>query len=114
MIIKVGHSELYDVTKTLNQDKEDYDAEIDKMLEIIERMKGVWSGTDANTFYSKAYEYINNMKKITTAMGNISTFTDKSNSGYAEVDESFSKEMEQEANNYGDEDELLEKLQQSE
>lgn len=102
MIIKVGHDELYDVTKVLKQDQEDYDSEIDKMMEIIENMKTVWKGTEANVFYAKATDYIKNMKKITKTMGSISRFSDKANEGYAEVDESFSKELEKEANDYGD------------
>ena len=103
MIIKVGHSELFDVTKTLKQDREDYDKEINNMLDQIERMKAVWTGYTADVFYEKVTEYVKNMKKITNAMNTISAFTDKANEGYIEMDESFSKELEAEANNYGDE-----------
>ena len=104
MIIKVGHNEINDVTKTLNQDQQDFDKEIDTMLGQIERMKGIWSGTDASIFYEKATEYIKNMKKITTTMKNISNFSDKANNGFIEVDQSFGKDLEEEANKYDEND----------
>lgn len=104
MIIKVGHSDLEDVTKTLNKDQEDFDKEIANMLDQIDRMKAIWSGTDASIFYEKATEYISNMKKITSTMKSISTFSDSANKGFIEVDESFGKELEEEANKYDESD----------
>ena len=104
MILKVDHDELYDVTKILKNDREDYRKEIDNMLAQIEKLKLIWHGEDAEIFCSKAFDYIQNMKKISNAMGQISAVGDKANAGYAENDESFGKQLETEANNYGEDD----------
>ncbi len=104
MILKVDHDELYDVTKTIKNDREDYRKEIENMLEQIEKLKTIWRGEDAEVFCSKAFDYIQNMKKIPNTMQQISSIGDKANAGYAENDESFGKQLESEANNYGEGD----------
>lgn len=103
MLLKVDHDELYDVTKVMNQDRDDYNKEIENMLQQIEKLKTIWQGEDADMFCYKAHEYISNMKKITNTMQKLSKFSDKANQGYAEWDDSFGKELEAEAMNY-DED----------
>lgn len=100
MLIKVGHDELYNVTDVLKKDQEDYDKEIEKMLQQIEILRGVWQGQDAKIFCDKAHDYIENMKKITTTMGNIKSFCDKANRGFADIDTGFAKQLNAEANNY--------------
>jgi uncharacterized protein YukE len=104
MIIKVSHNEITDIKNTLNKDRSDFDVEIDKMLDQMERLKEIWSGYDASIFFEKAYEYISNMKKITNTMGSIATFSEKANGGFIEVDESFSKKLEEEAQKYDESD----------
>ena len=100
MVLKVDHDELYDVTNVIKKDREDYKKEIENMLKEIERLRTIWQGGDSQVFCDKAFDYIQNMKKITNAMLSIKDFTDKANQGYAENDESFGSELEVEANNY--------------
>ena len=104
MIIKVKHKAIEDITKTINQDQEDFDKEIDNMLGQIERLKAIWQGTDANVFYEKVTEYIKNMKKITNTMKTISNFSNSANKGFIDVDQSFGKDLEEEANKYDESD----------
>ena len=100
MLLKVDHDQLYDVTKVINQDREDFKKEIDSMLKQIDKLRTIWLGADASIFCDKAHNYIANMDKIVKAMEKISKLSDKANGGYAECDESFGKELEAEALNY--------------
>ena len=102
MILKVDHDGLYDVTKTLKNDRDDYRKEIDNMLKQIEKLKTIWKGKDAEIFCSKAHDYIQNMKKIPNTMQQLATVGDKANAGYADNDELFGRQLESEANNYGE------------
>lgn len=100
MLLKVRHEELYDVVNTMEKDGDAYDTEIDNMLKEIEKLRTIWQGQDAKIFCDNAQNYITKMKNIPVALRNMSTFTKKVNGGYSDNDESFSKELETEANNY--------------
>ncbi len=104
MLLKVKHEELDGVLKTMNTDGDTYDSEIDNMLKQIEKLQTIWQGQDAEIFCKNATEYITKMKNIPVALRNMSTFIEKTNKGYTEKDEEFSKELETEATNYDEQD----------
>ena len=103
MLLKVKHEELNNVTSVMVKDGETYDAEINKMLEQIEKLRTIWQGQDAEQFCNNVTNYITKMKNIPICLRNMSKFVNSANSGYTEQDESFSQELEVEANNYDEE-----------
>jgi uncharacterized protein YukE len=100
MLLKVKHEELENVTGVMVKDGDAYDIEIDKMLEQIEKLRTIWQGKDAEIFCDNVTNYITKMKNIPKCLRNMSKFVNNVNNGYTEQDESFSKELETEANNY--------------
>ena len=100
MLLKVKHTELEDVTKTMTTDGDAYDSEIENMLKQIEKLRLIWQGQDAKIFCDNAESYFTKMKNIPKALRNMSTFIVKTNNGYTEKDDEFSKELETEATNY--------------
>ncbi len=100
MVLKVKHEELYNVVDVMEKDSDAYDTEIENMLKEIEKLRTIWQGQDAKIFCDNIYNYVTKMKNIPIALRNMSKFTRKVNGGYSDNDDSFSKELETEANNY--------------
>lgn len=100
MVLKVKHDELHDVLSIMEKDGDVYDTEIENMLDQIEKLRTIWLGQDAKIFCDNVHDYVEKMKNIPIALRNMSTFIKKTNNGYTENDESFSKELETEATNY--------------
>lgn len=100
MLLKVKHEELRGVLNTMKKDGDAYDTEIEKMLSEIDKLRTIWQGQDATIFCDNVHAYITKMKNIPIALRNMSTFINKANNGYEENDESFSKELQTEVDNY--------------
>lgn len=100
MILKVKHEELKNVTDLMKKDAEALSEEINNVLSQIEFLKSVWEGSDSTIFYNNAYNYFNKMTTIAVAIQNLSKFIDKANNNYEERDESFSRELDTEVDNY--------------
>lgn len=100
MVIKVKHDELRNVQNVMKTDGELYDEEIKNMLEQVEKLRNIWQGDDAVQFCDHLNAYVTKMKNIPIALRNMSTFMEKTNNGFCDKDQEFSKELETEANNY--------------
>lgn len=100
MIIKVKHDELNDVSNTIKKDSEDYDVEIEMMLNSVELLKNIWQGDDASIFCDNFTDYLTRMKGIPVTLRKMSEAIDTANEGYQEFDESFSSKLVVEANDY--------------
>ena len=100
MEIKVKHEELTTVEKTFDKDAEDFDSDIDKILQAIGTLRTVWQGQDADIFYVNASEFFDKMKGLPVAMRAMGKFIGQANGDFQDGDESFSKELETEADEY--------------
>jgi WXG100 family type VII secretion target len=96
MEIKLQHEELDQVRRTMVKDAEDFDSDIDKLLQQIEILKTIWQGQDAEKFYKNAGAYFDKMKDLPLAMMKMGKFIEKANGDFKESDQSFSKELETE------------------
>ena len=104
MLLKVKYDELEDVTKSMTNDSDSYDTEIDKMLKEIAKLSTIWEGQDAEIFCRHFTEYLTRMKQIPAVLRNMSKFIDKASKGYSENDDKFSRDLEKEATNYDEQD----------
>ena len=96
MEIKVKHEELTNVEKVFDKDAEDFDSDIDKILQALETLKTVWQGQDADIFYKHSHEYFERMKALPITMRAFGKFIKRTNGDFTDGDESFSKELETE------------------
>lgn len=103
MKLKVKHEELHNVMSTMKKDGDAYNVEIDKMLKLIDELKTVWQGQDAEQFCHNVSQYVEKMKKIPVALNQMSNLVEKANIGYSDNDEEFSKELQTEVDNYDEE-----------
>lgn len=97
MLLKVNRDELYDVTNVMKKDKEAYEKEVEKLQKNIETLKTIWEGEDSRVFCEKVSEYLTKMKEISTTLGTLSEFCDKTNKGFNDRDEDFGNSLQTEA-----------------
>ena len=100
MDLKVNHSELNRVKETMVKDADEFDAGIDKLRGQIEILQSIWQGNDATVFCSNVGEYFEKMKGLPVAMRAMGKFIDKANVDFQDGDDSLSKELETEVDEY--------------
>lgn len=100
MDLKVNHSELNRVKTTMVKDAEDLDACVDKLKGQMEILRSIWQGNDADVFCANVSEYFDKMKGLPVSMRAMGKFIDKANGDFQDGDDSFSKELETEVDEY--------------
>ena len=100
MLLKVKYDELKEVANTTNNDSSLLSEEIKKLLEQIEKLKSIWQGVDADAFYGNAYDYFQKMTTVYATLNNLGRFIDNVNNKYKNSDETFSRELDTEVDNY--------------
>ncbi len=98
MLVRVKHNELNDFAKNVRNNSSDLELEIEKMLEQLEVLRGIWQGQDSDIFYKSAYNYLNSLKEITHTLNVFSEFIKRTDLMYIESDNQFARQMEQEVN----------------
>ena len=96
MEIKVKHEELNKVKNTMIKDAEDFNSDIDKLIEQVRILKTIWQGQDADKFIANAEMFFEKMKGLPITMNAMGKFINKANGDFEEGDEAFSKELETE------------------
>ena len=99
-ILKVDADELGNLAKNMKKDSDDFDREIDNMINLINDLGTIWQGTDANAFQANVSNYLGKMKAIPESLSTLSGVTDKINKGYIEKNEAFSKALKEVASRY--------------
>ncbi len=100
MLLKVKYDELKKITNTIKNDCSLFDEEIKRNLEQIEKLRGIWQGNDSDIFCNNVHDYLQKMTTISATLRNLEKFIDKANNGYKDNDESFSRELDTEVDNY--------------
>lgn len=100
MILKVKHEELQKVKHTMIKDGNALNDEIKIMQDEMEKLKTIWQGQDASTFYDNVYGYLDKMKKIPASLIEMGNFINNMDRSYTERDQEFSKELQKEEDNY--------------
>jgi WXG100 family type VII secretion target len=100
MDIKVKHEELGQVKKVMEKDAEDFNSDIELLAEQVKILHEIWQGQDADIFYVNASEFFDKMKGLPVAMRAMGKFIGQANGDFQDGDESFSKELETEADEY--------------
>lgn len=86
MRIRVNHSELNNVKDILIGNANELIDEINGMQKDIETLKTMWKGNEANIFYVKIDNYLNNLKSIPETYNSLSKFINKANITYKNMD----------------------------
>ncbi len=100
MEIKVQHEELNQVKTVMEKDAEDFNSDIEKLRGQVEILKTIWQGQDADLFCKNAGDFFDKMKGLPIAMRAMGKFIGQANGDFQDGDESFSKELETEADEY--------------
>ena len=93
MQLMVNHDALEKVRSGFENNAVELNNEFDKYLSEIERLKGVWQGTDSELFCKEAEVYIAKLRLIATTYNKMANFIGKSNNSYLERDESFALDL---------------------
>ena len=93
MKLRVDHEQLNDVVNKTYAEYENFFGEIHDMETEIANLKNVWQGEEANVFYVKVDNFLNNLKSIPETYNTLAKFMDKANYTYRSVDEECSKEI---------------------
>ena len=111
MVIKVDYNELINVHSKLKEEGEKLNEEVDNLLQVLEKVKSSWGGTDQEIFTGKANAYFNNIKQIAGSIDEFSNFMKYAEKSYESRDLRWKKEIEEAGAKFGDE-ELKRKDQQ--
>lgn len=97
MIIKVKHNELKNYADHTNKNSALLENEIDSVIMNVEKLGTIWKGDDYDKFKDNILSYFTRMKVIPNTLSTISSFIKKVDDNYIESDESFARELRNEA-----------------
>ncbi len=101
MKFKLDFDELDDVSKTMTNDGEIIENEINKVIEQdITKLRRIWPGIDGKAFCDNLECYFRNMKSIPTTLKDMSNFTKKASGAFRETEDQFTQKYKKEAANY--------------
>ena len=94
MRIRVNHRELDDVKNKMIENSNELFNEIDGIIKDIEILKTMWSGNDANIFYTKIDNYLFRLKSVPETLNSFSKVINKGNIMYKNLDLNAKSEIE--------------------
>jgi WXG100 family type VII secretion target len=94
MELVVNEDGMNKITDTFGKDADDLDTSIERIIQQLEILRGIWEGQDADVFFGHARDYFGKMRELPRCMRNMQTFTKRANKDFNEGDEAFSKELE--------------------
>ncbi len=94
MRIRVNHGELDDVKNKMIENSNELFNEIDGIIKDIEILKTMWSGNDANIFYTKIDNYLFRLKSVPETLNSFSKVINKGNIMYKNLDLDAKNEIE--------------------
>ncbi len=100
VLIKVDHEELDVVRNSMKTDGELLSEEITNLMSELEKLRGIWQGVDADTFYNNVLNYLTKMKSIPAYLDVVNKFISRINDKYTDNDEAFSRELNTEVDDY--------------
>ena len=89
---------------TLHKDADRFNEELNLWNEEIDKLKTVWSGEDADIFYTRIGEYLLKLKMVSETENVFGNLLNKSYTTYEEQDSSFSSELKKDNAQYDDEE----------
>ena len=104
MIIKVDYDRLNDTSIDIKKESDNLNSEVDKLLQVLERIKDNWSGVDHEIFNNKAYAYFNNIRQIAGSLDEFSSFMNYADKSYEARDLRWKEEIMEAGGNFGDEE----------
>ena len=96
MELKLNQDGIEEISGRIKKDSEDLDTSIERIIQQLEILRGIWEGQDADQFFKNAGDYFGRMREIPRCMRNMETFVKRVNKDLNDGDESFSKELETE------------------
>ena len=108
MIIKANYIEMSNTSNKLKEQKDLLNEEVDNLLDLLEKVKENWEGTDRDIFVGKAEAYFKNIKQISGSIDNFATFMKHSGDSYEEKDINWKNSVDKVGDNFGSEELKLE------
>lgn len=94
MRIRVNHGELDDVKNKMIENSNELFNEINGIIKDIEVLKTMWSGDEANIFYTKIDNYLFRLKSVPETLNSFSKVINKGNIMYKNLDLEAKNEIE--------------------
>jgi len=93
MKIRVDHVQFDNVKKDLYNESIELLKEIENQQAYLEELKSIWQGEEADIYYIKIGDYFNKLKTIPLTYQSMSTFLERANIRYDEIDEELSNQI---------------------
>ncbi len=93
MKIRVDHVQFDNVKKDLYNESIELLKEIENQQAYLEELKSIWQGEEAYIYYIKIGDYFNKIKTIPLTYQSMSTFLERANIRYDEIDEELSNQI---------------------
>ena len=102
MNIEVDTDELRNCEKILRSSSEKLNVEISYWEDQISELTAIWSGTEANSFYSKIENYINKLKALSSSNNSFCEAIKQCSINYDDSNNKFTEQMKNENSKYDD------------
>ena len=100
MKVKVDKKELKKVSEDLIKSSLNVNDEIELWIKEHEKLKTIWSGYEADTYFKKADQYFLKLKMISETSNNLGDFIEKAHRKYSDEDEEFAQDLRKEKVQY--------------
>ena len=100
MNFELDSEELKRTERTLSNSSESFKEYLTEWRNEIDTLKTIWSGDDANVFYSKMEEYLSKLDLVSETTSAFSSTFNTSYTIYESKDNEFSKELDSENQQY--------------
>ena len=100
MKLHVNKKELKNVSDDLKKSSMSVNDEIELWIKEHEKLRSIWSGYDADTYFKKIDQYLLKLKMISETSSELGNFIEKAHSRYTEEDSEFAQELRKENDQY--------------
>ena len=100
MRIHVNKKELKSVSEDLQKSSMSVNDEIELWVKEHDKLKAIWSGHDADVYFSKIDQYLLKLKMISETSSELGKFIEKAHNKYTEEDSEFAQELRKENDQY--------------
>ena len=107
MRIQINKEEVNNMKDDIMTTKDVIDREIDVWRGQISNLKQIWTGKDANIYYTKIENYLKKLDLFVETSNTIGEFLGKANALYEEKEKNFSSELKKENSEYEDVDKAV-------
>lgn len=101
MKIKVNYNELNSKSKELEEEANDLERELDKLITYLSDVGNSWQGENSEIFIGNASDYYNSAKEVVMSIKAFSSFVNNANKNYYNSDVKWKNDVEKVGAEFG-------------